>query len=79
MSVPPKRRPRSSKRRRAAHFALKKIKTIFCPKCKHQKMPHQVCSFCGVYKTHEVLKSKLGKKEEKKLAKQKSRAAEKQR
>jgi len=77
MSVPKKRRTRGSKKRRASHFGLKKAKTINCPKCKHPKLPHQVCAFCGSYKSNDVLKSKLDKKEEKKLAKQKAKAAEK--
>jgi large subunit ribosomal protein L32 len=78
MSVPAKRRPRSEKRKRAAHFALKKVKSVSCPKCKHPKMPHQACVFCGTYKGREVSKSKLDKKEEKRLKKQKAKTAEKQ-
>ena len=76
MSVPAKRRARSQKRRRASHFALKRVKTVLCPRCKKPKLPHAVCVFCGSYKKHEVLKSKLDKKEEKKLAKQKERKAQ---
>lgn len=76
MSVPVKKRTRGSKKRRASHFALKKVRTILCPKCKRPKLPHQVCAFCGTYKGREVLKSKLDKKEEKKLAKQKAREPE---
>jgi len=78
MSVPPKRRASSSKRRRAAHFALKKVKYNLCPKCKKPKMPHAVCSFCGTYKNREILKSKLDKKELKKLSKQKAKTSEKE-
>ncbi|OGY41312.1 MAG: 50S ribosomal protein L32 [Candidatus Buchananbacteria bacterium RBG_13_36_9] len=78
MSVPAKRRASSSKRRRAGHFALKKVKYNLCPKCKKPKMPHAVCSYCGTYQNREVLKSKLDKKELKKLNKQKAQAAEKQ-
>jgi len=78
MSVPPKRRPRGEKRRRASHFALTKVKYIACPKCKKPKMPHTACKFCGFYKDNEVLKSHLDKKEAKKLSKQKARATEKQ-
>ena len=78
MSVPKKKRTRGSKKRRASHFALKKVKTVLCKKCQRPKLPHVVCAFCGTYKDREVLKSKLDKKEEKKLAKQKARDAEKQ-
>jgi large subunit ribosomal protein L32 len=78
MSVPPKRRASSSKRRRASHFALKKVKYNLCPKCKKPKMPHTVCSSCGTYKNREILKSKLDKKELKKLNKRKAKSAEKQ-
>lgn len=78
MSVPAKRRSGGNKRRRASHFALKKVKTVLCKRCQRPKLPHQVCAFCGTYKNKEVLKSKLDKKEEKKLAKQKARQAEKQ-
>jgi len=78
MSVPKKKRTRGSKGRRASHHALKKIKTVLCKKCKRPKLPHVVCAFCGTYKDKEILKSKLDKKEEKKLAKQKARAADEQ-
>ncbi len=77
MPVPAKRRPSSSKRRRASHFALKKVKTVLCSRCKHPKLPHVVCAFCGTYKNKEILKSKLDKKEEKRLAKQKVKNEEK--
>jgi len=77
MPVPAKRRPSSSKRRRASHFALKKTKTVLCQKCKRPKLPHVVCAFCGTYKDKEVLKSKLDKKEMKKLNKQEAKSTEK--
>ncbi|MFC1598505.1 50S ribosomal protein L32 [Patescibacteria group bacterium] len=76
MSVPKKKRTRGSKKRRRSHLALSKIKTVLCSRCKRPKLPHQVCAFCGTYKDKELLKSKLDKKEEKKLAKQKARQAE---
>jgi len=77
MSVPAKKRPRSEKRKRAIQQALKKSKYISCPKCKRPKKPHLVCSYCGSYKNREILKSKLDKKELKKLNKQKAKTAEK--
>jgi large subunit ribosomal protein L32 len=76
MSVPKKKRTSGSKKRRRSHLALAKIKTVLCLRCKRPKLPHKVCAFCGTYKDKEVLKSKLDKKEEKKLAKQKARQAE---
>jgi len=78
MSVPAKRRASSSKRRRASHFALKKVKYTLCSKCKSPKLPHAVCPKCGTYNNREVLKSKLDKKEMKKLNKQKAKTAEKE-
>jgi len=41
-------------------------------------MPHAVCTSCGTYKNREILKSKLDKKELKKMNKQKAKSAEKQ-
>ncbi len=76
MSVPKKKRTKGSKKRRASHFAIKKVKTVLCPKCRRAKLPHQVCAFCGSYKNKEILKSKLDKKEEKKLRKQKEKQTE---
>lgn len=73
MSVPKKKRTRGSKKRRASHFGLAKVKTVLCKKCNRPKLPHQVCAFCGTYKEQEVLKSKLDKKEEKKLAQKKAK------
>lgn len=77
MSVPPKRRPSSSRKRRASHFAFKKVKFVVCPKCQKPKKPHLVCIYCGYYKGQEILKSKFDKKEAKRLEKQKAKAADK--
>ena len=35
---------------RRAHDALSKPQIGSCPKCGEPKMPHQLCSACGVYK-----------------------------
>ena len=75
MSVPKKKRTRGSKKRRASHFAIKKVKTVLCKKCSNPKLPHVVCAVCGTYKDKEVLKSQLDKKEEKRLAKEKAKQA----
>jgi len=67
MGLPGKQRTKSSKRRRAAHFALKKIKTNSCPKCHQPLLRHRACSFCGYYRGKEIIiiKVKKDKKKEK--------------
>jgi len=56
MGLPGHRRTSSHKRRRASHFALKKIDLTTCPKCKKRVLPHNVCAFCGTYAGRQVLK-----------------------
>ena len=65
MGLPSQKRTKSSKRRRASHFALKKINLIDCPKCKKKVKPYHACSFCGIYAGREILKIKV-KKDKKK-------------
>ncbi len=64
MGLPGHRRTSSHKRRRAAHFALKKLVLVACPKCKEQMLPHVTCPSCGTYAGRKVLelKSPLSKK-----------------
>jgi len=71
MGLPGHRRTSSHKRRRAAHFALKKMSLGSCPKCKEPIRPHRACKNCGTYAGRQVLKlksplvkSKKDKKEE---------------
>ncbi len=67
MGLPGKRLSRSSKRRRASHFALSKKQLAACSKCKRAIAPHRACPYCGTYKSREVLKLRVPKlkKEEK--------------
>jgi large subunit ribosomal protein L32 len=58
MGLPGHRRTSSHKRRRASHFALKKLSLSVCAKCKKQVLPHNACAFCGSYAGRAVLKSK---------------------
>ena len=62
MSVPKKRRTKSSKNNRRSHHALKKVVLNKCPKCKKAVEPHKACSFCGFYKEKEAIKIKTLKK-----------------
>ena len=68
MGLPGKRLSRSSKRRRASHFALSKKQLTACVKCKRNIAAHRACPYCGTYKSREVIKlrvPRLNKKEEK--------------
>lgn len=78
MGLPSQKRTKSSKKKRASHFALKKPLLGKCPKCQKPIKPHHACQFCGYYKGREVIriKSSLDKKTKKekreKPAKEKS-------
>ena len=56
MGLPGHRRTSSHKRRRASHFALRKISLTACQKCKKPVLPHTVCRFCGFYAGRQVTK-----------------------
>ncbi len=58
MSVPKKKRTRSSKGKRRSHHALKEVQLSVCSKCKKAILPHSVCENCGTYKEREVIKAK---------------------
>ena len=75
MPVPAKRQSSSKgRRRRAAKIIVAKIKTSPCPKCSSAVLAHHACPVCGTYKNREILKSKIDKKEMKKLAKKQKKA-----
>ena len=58
MSVPKKRRNKSSVGRNRANLALKKKSLNDCPKCGQAILPHTACGFCGNYKNKTVVKVK---------------------
>ncbi|MBU4331794.1 50S ribosomal protein L32 [Patescibacteria group bacterium] len=66
MSVPKKRRTKSSVGQRRSHHALKPKTLNKCPKCGKALLPHRACGFCGFYNGREVLKIKSKIKKEKK-------------
>ncbi|MEK7125772.1 MAG: 50S ribosomal protein L32 [Patescibacteria group bacterium] len=49
MSVQPKRRTSSQKKRRASHFALTKANLTQCLDCGTKVLPHRLCPKCGSY------------------------------
>ncbi|MBI4598890.1 50S ribosomal protein L32 [Candidatus Uhrbacteria bacterium] len=55
MGLPGHRRTSSHKRRRAAHFALKKATIGICKQCQKPALPHQACRACGYYAGRLVL------------------------
>jgi large subunit ribosomal protein L32 len=62
MSVPKKRRTKSSVGRRRSHHSLSKLTLNKCSKCGKAVKPHTACSFCGAYKGRVVRKTKDKKK-----------------
>jgi large subunit ribosomal protein L32 len=62
MSVPKKRRTKSSVGQRRSHHGLSKITLNKCPQCGKSVKPHQVCAFCGSYKGKEAIKVATPKK-----------------
>jgi len=64
MGLQSQKRTKSSKKRRASHFALDKVNLTKCSHCHKPVKPHFACSNCGYYKGKEIVKqkSKLDKK-----------------
>jgi large subunit ribosomal protein L32 len=56
MSVPKKRKTRSSVGQNRSHLALKPKTLASCSKCGQAILPHSACGFCGNYKNKTVLK-----------------------
>ncbi|MDP2656547.1 MAG: 50S ribosomal protein L32 [bacterium] len=55
MGLPGKKLSKSSKRRRAAHFALDQMQLVACKKCSKPILPHRACVYCGTYKSRQVI------------------------
>ena len=58
MGLPGKKLSKSSKRRRAAHFALDPVQLVSCKKCAKAILPHRACMYCGTYKSRQTIASK---------------------
>ncbi|HAH04346.1 MAG: 50S ribosomal protein L32 [Parcubacteria group bacterium GW2011_GWA2_43_17] len=58
MALQSQKRTKSSKKRRASHFALTKINLSQCSHCHQPVQPHHACANCGYYKGKEVIKQK---------------------
>lgn len=67
--VQPKKRTKSSKKRRQSHQALQEPKLITCAKCKKLILPHHACPFCGKYLSRQIIKIKTKKRGKKEIKK----------
>ena len=78
MGLPAKRRPKSSKLRRASHFALTNLALTTCGHCHKPVLPHCVCRNCGYYRGRPVLRisTKLDRKAKKRLDKRREAGKE---
>lgn len=75
MPHPTQKRTKSSKKRRASHFALKAKNLVNCPKCGKPKSPHTACKHCGTYKGNQIIKIKNKKKTEKQKSQERRQKA----
>ncbi|MFC1523516.1 50S ribosomal protein L32 [Thermodesulfobacteriota bacterium] len=56
MALPKRRHSHARTRTRRAHDALKSPGVASCPECGEPKLPHRLCSGCGVYNGRTVVK-----------------------
>ncbi|MEK7653431.1 MAG: 50S ribosomal protein L32 [Patescibacteria group bacterium] len=75
MGLPSKQRTKSSKKRRASHFALKKSGLNKCSNCGKPVLPHRACPACGYYQGRQIIKFKTKKKTTKQKAQERREKA----
>lgn len=66
MALPKRRHSKSRTRKRRTHHKLDRPLLFTCSQCKKQKLPHQICPYCGYYKGKKVVEIKEKKKKQKK-------------
>ncbi|MEJ2032638.1 MAG: 50S ribosomal protein L32 [Deltaproteobacteria bacterium] len=55
MALPKRRHSRARTRKRRSHDALTAPAIATCPECGEPKLPHRLCSGCGIYKGRTVI------------------------
>ncbi|MCD6418563.1 50S ribosomal protein L32 [bacterium] len=65
MALPKRRHSNQRTRKRRTHYKLRTVKTVECPNCGEQMVPHRVCPGCGYYDGHPVISLKTKKEKEK--------------
>ena len=68
MPHPTQKRTKSSKKRRASHFALKRKTLGTCSHCQAKADSHRACPACGYYNGRPVVKDSKSKAKRKKKA-----------
>lgn len=56
MAVPKKKKSKSRRDKRRAHWKLTLPELVECPQCHELKVPHRVCPACGYYKGREIVR-----------------------
>ncbi len=56
MGIQKHRRSRKSGATRRAHWKIRDVTLVPCPKCHAPMRPHRVCPTCGTYAGREVIK-----------------------
>ena len=57
MAVPKRKTSRARKNKRRTHDALRAPASSKCPQCGEPKVPHRVCTHCGVYRDRTVIET----------------------
>ena len=57
MAVPKRRKSRSKRDMRRAHWvrSLRVPTLVACPNCGEAKLPHRICRSCGYYKGRQII------------------------
>ncbi|MBQ3564564.1 MAG: 50S ribosomal protein L32 [Alphaproteobacteria bacterium] len=58
MAVPRKKVSKSKRDMRRSHLAISATNVVACPNCGESKLPHHMCSTCGMYNGRQILKDK---------------------
>ncbi len=58
MAVPKKKTSKSRRNMRRAHDSMNVVGSTSCSNCGLHKLPHNVCTHCGMYRGRQVLNVK---------------------
>lgn len=58
MATPKKKISQSRRDMRRSHISITPKNVVACPNCGEARLPHNVCSNCGMYNGRQILKDK---------------------